>query len=188
MVLAHLQKNGTDSSQCELVVKQAKRRWLDVLWEFARGLTRQEVAAKLCLSVKTVDTYKTALFRLCRKIWNIPSHEPLDYRFFYREFSQYRQEGLLGSRMPEKDPDDLMLCKQVMHRATPRRLDVLREFAKGLTREEVAAKLCLSPSTVDTHKTALFRLCREAWNLSSDKYMDYCFIQEKFADCFDDQE
>ncbi len=38
---------------------------------------------------------------------------------------------------------------------TPRELDVLKEFANGLTYKEIGAKLDISPRTVETHKNKL---------------------------------
>ncbi|GAC1461876.1 MAG: CRISPR-associated ring nuclease [Ktedonobacteraceae bacterium] len=53
-----------------------------VLQLFLRGLTPQEVAAELDVSIKTVSSHTTVLLRECRNIWNIPEHKKLDYHFF----------------------------------------------------------------------------------------------------------
>lgn len=53
-----------------------------VLQLFVRGLTPQEVASELQISIKTVSSHTTVLLRESRNIWNIPEHKKLDYRFF----------------------------------------------------------------------------------------------------------
>jgi CRISPR-associated protein Csx14 len=53
-----------------------------VLQLFLRGLTPQEVANELNISIKTVSSHTTVLLRECRNIWNIPEGKKLDYRFF----------------------------------------------------------------------------------------------------------
>ncbi len=53
-----------------------------VLQLFIRGLTPQEVASELGISIKTVSSHTTVLLRESRNIWNVPDHKKLDYRFF----------------------------------------------------------------------------------------------------------
>jgi CRISPR-associated protein Csx14 len=53
-----------------------------VLHLFIRGLTPQEVAQELGISIKTVSSHTTALLRESRNIWNISEHKKVDYRFF----------------------------------------------------------------------------------------------------------
>jgi CRISPR-associated protein Csx14 len=53
-----------------------------VLQLFVRGLTPQEVASELGISIKTVSSHTTVLLRESRNIWNVPDHKKLDYRFF----------------------------------------------------------------------------------------------------------
>ena len=53
-----------------------------VLQLFVRGLTPQEVASELGISIKTVSSHTTVLLRESRNIWNVPEHKKLDYRFF----------------------------------------------------------------------------------------------------------
>jgi DNA-binding CsgD family transcriptional regulator len=42
------------------------------------------------------------------------------------------------------------------HGLTPRELEVLRVVAQGLTNEQVAERLVISPRTVDTHLTSIY--------------------------------
>ena len=53
-----------------------------VLQLFIRGLTPQEVARELGISIKTVSSHTTVLLRESRNIWNIPDDKKVDYRFF----------------------------------------------------------------------------------------------------------
>jgi CRISPR-associated protein Csx14 len=72
-------------------------------------------------------------------------------------------------------------CRQVWERLSPRQRDVLRAFAKGMRPDEVAASLCITLNTVNTHKTAILAECRVAWNLPEDTSLDYRFLRERFA-------
>ena len=72
-------------------------------------------------------------------------------------------------------------CRQVWERLSPRQRDVLRAFAKGMRPDEVAASLCITLNTVNSHKTAILAECRVAWNLPEDTSLDYRFLREHFA-------
>jgi CRISPR-associated Csx14 family protein len=86
------------------------------------------------------------------------------------------------------DAQEKARCDQVVNQATGRQLDVLRAFAKELNPQEVANHLCLSVKTVDTHKTVLLGLCRNAWNKGPNESLDYHFLQKAFASYFDSNE
>jgi len=73
------------------------------------------------------------------------------------------------------------LCRQVYDRLSPRRQEVLRAFATGLRPDEVAARLHIELSTVNTHKTTILAECRNAWGLPEDATIDYRFLREHFA-------
>jgi len=75
--------------RCEQVLGQAKKRWLDVLYLFAAGLHPQEVADRLRLSRKTVDTYNTHLLELCRSAWDMRPDKYLDYHFLCEKFAKH---------------------------------------------------------------------------------------------------
>mgnify|MGYP001313761297 CR=1 FL=1 len=78
--------------RCEQVANHpdTTRRELDTLRAFARGLTPQQVAVELVISIKTVDTYKTRLLDRCRAAWDIQESGPrLDYHFLYQRFAPY---------------------------------------------------------------------------------------------------
>jgi len=68
------------------VWQQLTRRQKEVLEAFATGLTPHEVADKLFISVKTVDSHKTAILAECRNAWALPEGAWLDYRFLADKF------------------------------------------------------------------------------------------------------
>jgi len=86
------------------------------------------------------------------------------------------------------DAQEQVRCDRVVNQATGRQLDVLRAFARELSPQEVANHLCLSVKTVDTHKTVLLGLCRNAWNKGPNESLDYHFLQKAFANYFDSDE
>ncbi len=71
-------------------------------------------------------------------------------------------------------------CLQVWRRLTPRQQEVLHAFASGYDVQEVAERLGNSPSTVDTHKTAIYAECRNAWNLPDGQPNHYSWLYRTF--------
>ena len=98
-----------------------------------------------------------------------------------QSLSFYAAQSAQRSQM---DAQERARCAQVAQQATGRQLDVLRAFAEGFSPQEVADHLCLSIKTVDTHKTVLLGLCRNAWNKGPNESLDYHFLQRAFADYF----
>ena len=94
----------------------------------------------------------------------------------------------IHSQKRKMDTLEQARCDQVVQQSTERQLDVLRAFSKELSPQEVANHLCLSIKTVDTHKTVLLGLCRNAWNKEPNESLDYHFLQKAFASYFDDDE
>lgn len=86
------------------------------------------------------------------------------------------------------DAEEHDRCAQVVGNATPRQREVLRAFARGLNPQEVAQKLGIEIKTVDSHKTVLLELCRNAWNKDSNEPLDYRFLQKAFANYFANDE
>ncbi|MDQ6661127.1 MAG: LuxR C-terminal-related transcriptional regulator, partial [Chloroflexota bacterium] len=79
-------------------------------------------------------------------------------------------------------------CESVKNEATSAQRKVLRAFSKGLTPKQVASHLIVSTATIDSHKSALLRLCRNAWNVPDDEHLDYHFLYRKFAPYFENDE
>lgn len=95
---------------------------------------------------------------------------------------------LIHSEKELVEAEERTQCNQVVDAATPRQLEVLRAFAKGLHPQEVAQELCISNATVSTHTAVLLELCRNAWPPREKERRDYRFLQLKFARHFPDDE
>ncbi|GAB4193360.1 MAG: CRISPR-associated ring nuclease [Roseiflexaceae bacterium] len=78
----------TEYDRCHTVWEQLTERQRDVLHAFARGLSPQEVAKELSISLKTVDSHKSVIFQLCRNVWEL-ADEHLTYHWLRDRFSGY---------------------------------------------------------------------------------------------------
>jgi DNA-binding CsgD family transcriptional regulator len=76
-------------TRCSAVVEQASSREKEILSLFAKGLRPQEVAERLKLSLKTIDTHKTKLLGYCHTAWDIDLDIRLDYHFLKEEFASF---------------------------------------------------------------------------------------------------
>ena len=81
----------TERARCTAVFTRLTERQKDVLYTFAEGLNPQQVAEKLFISIKTVDSHKTVILAECRNAWNLPDGEWLDYRFLADKFETSSQ-------------------------------------------------------------------------------------------------
>ncbi|MCP4425072.1 MAG: histidine kinase, partial [Chloroflexi bacterium] len=72
--------------RCTAIINQLTGRQKDVLYTFAAGLNPQQVAEKLFISIKTVDTHKTVVLAECRNAWGLPEDAYLDNRFLADKF------------------------------------------------------------------------------------------------------
>ncbi len=87
---AQIQEKDAEKHQyCRGVIAQLTGRQHDVLRAFASGLSPQEVADELNISIKTVDAHKTKILEICREIWLVPEDKRLGYNFLYREFADH---------------------------------------------------------------------------------------------------
>jgi CRISPR-associated protein Csx14 len=75
-----------ERGRCLSVWRRLTLRQQDVLRAFAQGMGREEVAALLSVSIRTVDSHKSRILDECRVIWELPESERLDYHFIYRHF------------------------------------------------------------------------------------------------------
>jgi CRISPR-associated protein Csx14 len=75
-----------ERERCTAVMQRLTGRQREVLFAFAAGLQPQQVAEKLVISIKTVDSHKTVILAECRNAWNLPDGEWLDYRFLAEKF------------------------------------------------------------------------------------------------------
>ena len=75
-----------ETSRRTAVIEQLTQRQKEVLHSFAEGLNPHQVAEKLCISIKTVDSHKTIILAECRNAWALPEDTWLDYRFIAEKF------------------------------------------------------------------------------------------------------
>jgi CRISPR-associated protein Csx14 len=71
------------------VVQQLTPRQVEVLQAFAAGLSPQEVAERLSVTLKTVDSHKTAILDQCRIAWGVAEEERWTYRELRQRFERY---------------------------------------------------------------------------------------------------
>lgn len=82
-----------EQARCQAVMDGLTDRQQEVLLAFAGGLNPQQVAEKLVISIKTVDTHKTVILAECRNMWNLPDDAWLDYRFIAEKFEIFMKAG-----------------------------------------------------------------------------------------------
>lgn len=75
--------------RCQAVLERLTPRQIDVLRAFAAGLSPQEAAEQLNITLKTVDTHKTAVLEHCRIVWSVPEGQRLTYHDLRRWFERY---------------------------------------------------------------------------------------------------
>ncbi len=85
--------NQTERQRCNAVWQALTGRQKDVLRAFAGGLTPQEAAERLVISIKTVDTHKTKILTECKIAWELPDDERPDYRFLQERFGDFLTES-----------------------------------------------------------------------------------------------
>ena len=78
-----------DKAKQTAVLQTLTPRQKDVLQAFAAGLSPQQVAEKLFVSIKTVNSHKTVILAQCRNAWNMDESAWLDYRFIAEKFTDF---------------------------------------------------------------------------------------------------
>ena len=81
--------DDADKLKQTAVFQQLTHRQKDVLQAFATGLSPQEVADELVISVKTVNSHKTIILAECRNAWDMDESAWLDYRFIADKFDNF---------------------------------------------------------------------------------------------------
>jgi len=76
--------------RCQEVVDQLTRRELETLRGFVAGLTPQEVADEMVITLNTVNTYRKKIFELCRIAW--PDQRITRYHHLRDLFGSYFDE------------------------------------------------------------------------------------------------
>lgn len=80
-----------DAVRCSAVWERLTERQREVLRLLARGLSPQEVADRLSITLKTVDTHKSQILAECRNVWEIAEHVHLTYHFLRERFGPWLQ-------------------------------------------------------------------------------------------------
>ncbi|MFQ5577270.1 MAG: CRISPR-associated ring nuclease, partial [Anaerolineae bacterium] len=74
-------------------------------------------------------------------------------------------------------------CKSVIEYLTRRELEALKAFAAGLSIQDVADQMVISPNTVNTYKKKILELCRNAW--PERQTLRYFHLRELFGPYFE---
>ncbi|MAT43654.1 MAG: hypothetical protein CL609_15055 [Anaerolineaceae bacterium] len=93
-------------------------------------------------------------------------------QFFDRSNAELRT-----SRYGWLDDDETELCRLVLQDLTARQKDVLKEYAAGYERKEIATRLNLSPATIDSHRRAILRKCEEKWYNAGKEFHESDIVQ-----------
>ncbi len=75
-----------ERAHCERVLAELTERQRAVLECLARGQSPQATAETLNISLKTVDSHKTAILDVCRNEWHVLPETRLDYHFLREKF------------------------------------------------------------------------------------------------------
>lgn len=78
-----------ERTRCASVLAQLTGRQEAVLRAFAQGCSPQEVAERLHITLKTVDSHKTVILKECRNAWVLPPDGWLDYHFLREKFGDF---------------------------------------------------------------------------------------------------
>jgi hypothetical protein len=80
-------RDEADRERCGAVVAALTPRELETLKSFAAGLSPQEVADQMVISLNTVNTYKKKILDLCRTTW--PERTVIRYHHLKEWFGPY---------------------------------------------------------------------------------------------------
>jgi DNA-binding NarL/FixJ family response regulator len=174
---------------------------LNVLRGIVKGLTPEQVARECCNAGPTISSHLTQIYKVTRDVWKPLPGESRDFYFLYAKFEGLRQNDELWSLLSSVHRKQLLqvlltvllrtqhqsetltdqdkeACAQVIARLTKRQLEVLHAVAEGLTPEQVAQQLGLSPKTVYGNLAAIFMQCDFVWGQTKHSYKH---LKRKFA-------
>jgi CRISPR-associated protein Csx14 len=83
------QMDSQQRDRCAQVMGQLTQRQRAVLRAFAEGLTPQQIADQLVITLAAVDAHKLVIFRRCRIAWGYPPGHHLNYHFLREQFREY---------------------------------------------------------------------------------------------------
>lgn len=81
--------DGVERARCQTVIAQLTGRQIETLQAFADGLTPQQVAEQMGITLGTVDAHKTVILDHCRNAWELPEGMRLGYHFLREKFGRY---------------------------------------------------------------------------------------------------
>jgi len=82
-----------DAACCAAVWSRLTVRQRETLRALAEGLSLQEAAERLCITLKTLDTHKSEIFAECRVAWGLPANARLTYHFLRDMFGPWLASG-----------------------------------------------------------------------------------------------
>ncbi|MGB8346369.1 MAG: CRISPR-associated ring nuclease [Ktedonobacteraceae bacterium] len=97
-------------------------------------------------------------------------------------------QAVQNAKQAQMAAEERARCQQVDRALTKRQRDVLRAFAAGMSPDDVAKRLNITPSTVSTHTTKIFEECRNVWTRPPNTSLSYHFLYERFGKYFDTTE
>jgi len=100
-----------------------------------------------------------------------------------QEQAYYSAQESLMRQINSLDREHRSRCEQVIARLSERELEALQAFAAGLTLQDVADKMVITPDTVNTYKKKILGLCRNAW--PERKILNYFQLRELFGPYFE---
>lgn len=110
---------------------------------------------------------------------------PLGDSFLNIPPAGHTAQDVQNAKQAQIEAEERARCKQVDLTLTKRQRDVLQAFAQGMSPDDVAKRLNITPSTVSTHTTKIFDECRNAWNRPPNSPLSYHFLYERFSKYFD---
>lgn len=78
-----------EHARCQQVYERLTTRPREVLQALAAGLTLQEVAERLGITIGTVHAHKTTIFEECRIVWGLSPAERLSFLWLRDKFTPY---------------------------------------------------------------------------------------------------
>jgi CRISPR-associated protein Csx14 len=78
-----------DQTCCDAVWQHLTAKEQEVAEALAGGLSLQEAAERLSITLKTLDTHKTRILAECRIAWALPEDAHLTYHFLREKFGPY---------------------------------------------------------------------------------------------------
>lgn len=80
---------SANKAPCRQVYERLSLRQREILAAFTQGLSPQDVAAQLHITLSTVNSHKTAILAECRIAWGLDEEARLDYRFLRERFAGF---------------------------------------------------------------------------------------------------